>query len=222
MRENDHKEHNKTLYELLPPKPWSRDAAYAEVLTPFHDDEVVIDQLYSGRTPQTVQEWRGFPLVDIEARLVGVGGKIDVQDFVWAGLGDNLISDRLLRILHEESLIGVDACSVTLTNVEIGTIDLSEDPQYQPPKLYRLVAKGIVQRAPAQVAPPDPDWSLVLDLETWDGSDLCVVWGSWGLVFISQRLVDCLRRHSVRNYRVLPGHEFTVRGHRYIAFRTDG
>lgn len=208
------------LYQLSAPQPWGAEASYIDVGTPTYEDDQLVDELYAGRTPKTVQDWRGFPLVDIEARLLAASRQIDVQDFVWGSFGDVVVSDRLLRILQEEQLSGIGTRSVTLEAVEIGTVDLMKDPSYTPPKLHRLVAKGIVEGAPKDVPPPDPDWPLILDLESWDGSDLCVAWGAWLLVFVSQRFVDCLRRHNVRNYRVVPGREFSFDGHRYIAFRT--
>ncbi|TAK30236.1 MAG: hypothetical protein EPO21_19620 [Chloroflexota bacterium] len=90
-------------------------------------------------------------------------------------------------------------------------IDLVEAPDYQPPRLHMLAAKWIIECAPADVPPPNLNYPIVLDLESWDGSNLCVVWGAWLLAFVTDRFVDCLRRHANRNCRIMSGRGVRLR-----------
>jgi hypothetical protein len=126
-----------------------------------------------------------------------------VQDFVWTWYSECLIQDDVLDLFRRERFTGFDVKSVKARFRGGGE---------RLPKLWELVVTGW-----AGMARPESgikrtyfceackhtkysgisDAQRLIDEAQWDGSDFFMVWPMPSLVFVTQRVADCIRDHRL-------------------------
>ena len=138
-----------------------------------------------------------------------------VQDFVWTWYSECLIQDHVLDLFRRESFTGFDVKPVK-ARFKSGTAE--------PPKLWELVLTGWagpakpesgVRRVQYCEACRDAtysevtDGSQLIDASQWDGSDFFMIWPMPGLIFVTDRVAECIRAQRLTGTVLKHVHELT-------------
>lgn len=146
-----------------------------------------------------------------------------VQDFVWTWYSECLIQDRVLTILRDNNLSGFDVKPVKARFKD-------SDPGSQPPaKLWELVLTGWAGLASAEsgirlrefcdgcsyavyTGLQSPE--KLINVASWDGSDFFMVWPMPNYVFVTDRVVDVIRKNKFTGVKIRAANDLqTTEGH---------
>jgi Protein of unknown function (Gmx_para_CXXCG) len=152
----------------------------------------------------------GKRLTDLSVELPGN----DAEDFIWTGISECLIQDRVLSFLREQRFTGFD-----VKPVNARFKDKSADP---PPKLWELVVTGW-----AGFASPESGIRLtyrceacgqakysglsnpqhLIDEKRWDGSDFFIIWPLPKYVFVTDRVRDAINAQGFTGVRFVASNQ---------------
>ncbi|MBX3329346.1 MAG: hypothetical protein KF722_03010 [Nitrospira sp.] len=132
-----------------------------------------------------------------------------VEDVVWTWYSECLVQDHILRLFQRYQLTGYEVKPVQAR--------FKRPSGDSPPTLWELVVTGWagmaapdsgvkqIEYCPAcrlRSYSPYTDASRLIDSRQWDGSDLFMVWPLPRYIFVSDRVVEILRNHTVSGIRI--------------------
>lgn len=146
--------------------------------------------------------------------------EVDVQDFVWTWQSECLIQDRVLQLFRDHGFTGFEVKPVEARFVK---------STRKPPKLWELIVTGW-----AGIAKPESGIQLneaksckacgnleysglvnpqeLIDKNTWDGSDFFIVWPMTKFIFITDRVVNFVRKSKLVGGIIVPLSEMKKTG----------
>ena len=126
-----------------------------------------------------------------------------VQDFVWTWYSECLFQCQVLTLFRSEGFTGFDVKPIKAR---------FKKGNHEPPTLWELVVRGWGGVADQNLASDDfcivRDVNLrntlasgnpqnLIDDKQWDGSDFFIVWPMPRLVFVTERVANCIRDHQL-------------------------
>lgn len=139
-----------------------------------------------------------------------------IPDFVWT-IPDCLIQDRTLDMLRNQGFTGFEARPTRVRWDKNWLSDTTGDEGI--PRLWELLVMGWggMARPESGVLPiPDtdrwegrPDWSRIIDWNSWDGSDFFLVWPFGFTRLVSDRVAAFIVKHKVTGARLFTPEEYT-------------
>jgi len=188
---------------------WKMGSPDSERLLAWEADEVDYESI---RCPVDSGHQRiGRRTTDLSVELVAY----PVADIVWTWYSDCLIQDHVLEAFREAGLTGFEVKPVK------ARFKSKRHRDKEPPRLWELVVTGsagmpppesgvrLIERCEACGAEDYTAWtdaSKLIDEKQWDGSDFFKL-RIYGYKFVTERVVDCIRRHEFLHVKFTPVEE---------------
>jgi len=170
-----------------------------------------ISELDSGRDEYTGFGGPSNRLLDLRVVLKSR----EVQDFVWT-IPDCLIRSRVLDMFHEQNFTGFQVRHVRArldTSLKSGDSADEAVPGAHVQGLWELVVTGWggvatpesgVTRIPnTNIWQGCPDWSKIVDIDAWDGSDFFIVWPFGFVRLVSDRVATFIKEQKLAGVKLV-------------------
>ncbi|MCE5200251.1 MAG: hypothetical protein ABFD54_07270 [Armatimonadota bacterium] len=132
----------------------------------------------------------------------------DIGDFVWT-IPDCLIQSHVLEMFRNEGFTGFEARQA-LTRIESSTLE---------PDLWELMVtgwggmatakSGVVRIPETNIWEGYPDWSCIVDPNSWDGSDFFIVWPFAFTRLVSDRVAKFIREKKLTGVKLVTPDAYT-------------
>ena len=149
----------------------------------------------------------------------------NITDFCWT-LTDCLVRNQILEMVHEMPFTGYEARraivrwdpSVMDSDVEQRCSNPADD--YKPLYWELLVTgwgglaseeSGVTRIANTNTWEGFPDWSRIVDWNTWDGSDFFIVWPFAFTLLVTDKVAEFIKSHKLSGVRLTTPDEYTRR-----------